>query len=139
METLRRAAIYASRDRAVASRLLAALTDKARGSEQAGRADALAFHDAAYITEALRQVGMLEQMAEFRDGAPAIRQLVAGTDGYALISKSLAARPGDPSLEFAAALIAADSRREAYQRHASNARAGASRDALLAKNIGHIS
>src|SRR6185436_13054328 len=41
METLRRAAIYASRDRAVASQLLAALTDKAHASEKAGRPDAL--------------------------------------------------------------------------------------------------
>ena len=139
METLRRAAIYASRDRAVAARLLAALTDKARASDKEGHPDALAFHDAAYLTEAFREVGMLEQMPEFRDRAPAMRSLVAGADAYSLITKSLAARPGDPSLEFAAALIAADSRRDAYQRHASNARAGASKDALLAKNIGHVS
>jgi hypothetical protein len=139
METLRRAAIYASRDKAIASALLTSLTTRARASEQKGHPDALAFHDAAYLTGALREVGMLEQMAEFRESAPAMRALVAGADAYGLISKSLASKPGDPALEFAAALIAADSRHEAYQRHAANARAGAKTDALLAKNIGHVS
>ena len=139
METLRRAAIYASRDRQVAERLLAKLTERARASEAAGHADALAFLDAAYLTGAFGEIGMLEQMAEFRDRAPMMRALVAGRDAYALVKKSLAASPSSPAIEFAAALIASDSSRAAYLGHAQKARAGAKGDALLARNIGHVS
>ncbi len=139
METLRRAAIYASRDRAVAERLLTTLTSRARASEKAGHADALAFLDAAYVAGAFREIGMLGREAEFRDRAQAMRELAANADAYALIGKSLAARPNDPALELAAALIAADSRRDAYLAHSRKAREGAHRDALVAKNIGRVS
>ena len=56
METLRRAAIYAMRDRNVATQLLATIVKRAHALERDGRPDALAWHDAAYITEAMRQV-----------------------------------------------------------------------------------
>jgi hypothetical protein len=137
METLRRAAIYASQDRQVAARLLAELTDRARTSETAGRADALAFLDAAYFVEALRQISYLG--GEFRERSSAILAVIGDGDGYAMIQKSLAARPNDPAVEFAAALIAADRHRGAYAEHARKARAGASQDALLARNIHHVS
>jgi hypothetical protein len=139
METLRRAAIYASKDRRVAEQLLTVLTSRARASEVAGHVDALAFLDAAYLTGAFRQIGMLEQMAQFRDRAPVMRALVAKMDAYALIARSVAANPNDPALQFAAALIAADSNRGAYLTHAQRARDGAHRDALLVRNIGHVS
>jgi hypothetical protein len=51
METLRRATIYASRDRAVADTLLKALEARA----QANPADANALFDAGFLTEAYRQ------------------------------------------------------------------------------------
>lgn len=135
METLRRAAIYASRDQKIAARLLSRLVDRARNGDRSGHADPLTYMDAAYITEALRQIGMLERMAEFRTSAPIMRELVAGADGYVLAQKSISLRPGDPSLEFAAALIASQSNRAAYQAHAERARAGAKQDALLARNL----
>jgi hypothetical protein len=53
--------------------------------------------------------------------------------------KSLAAGGGNPALDFAAALISSAYDKSAYQQHAAKARAGASRDALLAKNLDHIS
>jgi hypothetical protein len=137
METLRRAAIYASRDPQVASQLFAALTTRARAAEQAGTPDALAYLDAAYYIEALRELSQL-QSPEFRDRAPALRAIVQGADGYSLASKGLALRPGDPTMEFATALIAADAHRDAYNRHAEKARAGANRDTLLARNIEHV-
>lgn len=135
METLRRAAIYASRDQKIASKLLSRLVDRARDGDRQGKGDALAYMDAGYITEALRQVGMLERMAEFRTIASAMRELVGDSDGYALAQKSVSLRPGDPSLEFAAALIASQSHRTAYLAHAERARAGARQDALLARNL----
>ena len=135
METLRRAALYASRDPKVASNLLTTLTGKVHASNRAKSPDALAYFDAAYIIEALRQVGMLGEARGFADRAPAMRDLVKDLDGYALIQKSLLVQPDDPSLEFAAALIASDRHRGAYQQHADRARAGAKKDALLAKNL----
>lgn len=135
METLRRAALYASRDPKVASSLLTTLTGKVHASNRAKSPDALAYLDAAYIIEALRQVGMLGEARGFADRAPAMRDLVKDLDGYALIQKSLLVQPDDPSLEFAAALIASDRHRGAYQQHADRARAGAKKDALLAKNL----
>lgn len=139
METLRRAAIYASGDRRVAEQLMTRLTDRARASEGAGRPDALAFLDAAYVIEAFRQIGYLGKDTEFRERASTVRELVGDADGYALIGKSLALRPNDPGLQFAAALISADRHRDAYPEHARKARVGASQDALLARNIRHVS
>lgn len=138
METLRRAAIYASRDRQVATNLLTTLTDKLHGSNRNKDADALAYLDAAYIIEAFRQIGRYGQADIFRDRAPIVRELINGLDGYALVQKSLLVRPNDPALEFAAALIASDRNRTAYQSHAQRARAGAASDALLARNLKHL-
>ncbi len=65
METLRRAAIYASRDREVASQLLTRLMNRADAGTQAGRPDPLALLDAAYVVEAFRQITYLDRMPEF--------------------------------------------------------------------------
>ncbi len=139
METLRRAAIYASRDPQVAMRLFTALGNRARSAEQGGRPDAMAYLDAAYYTEALRQLSQLGQSPEFRDRvSPALGAIVQDADGYVLAAKALAFKPGDPSIEFAAALISIDRHRDAYAPHAEKARAGATRDALLARNIDQV-
>jgi len=138
METLRRAAIYASRDPQVARTLLDRLTARARASETAQRPDALALLDAAYVTEALRQVTILSQHPEFRERVDAIRPLVKDADGEALMARSLVARPGDASLEFAAALISAEKDRAGSLAHAGKARAGAKQDPLLLRNLDHL-
>jgi hypothetical protein len=135
METLRRAAIYASRDQKVASALLTTLTNRVHAANRTKDPGAFAYLDAAYLIEALRQVGMLGESSAFRDRAPVMRELVKDLDGYALMQKSLLVQPGDPALEFAAALIASDRNRAAYQAHAARARAGAARDPLLARNL----
>ena len=135
METLRRAAIYAGQDASVAAALLARLRDRVRAADQSGRPDALALHDEAYFVEALRQLTMLEPPAGLREPARSLRGLVADADGPALMRRSLNARPNDAALEFAAALIAADKDRAAYERHAAKARAGAAGDPLLARNL----
>ncbi|MBP1636426.1 MAG: hypothetical protein H6Q10_3000 [Acidobacteria bacterium] len=131
METLRRASIYAGRDALVAGRLLDRLTARALGSASQ-EPDALAIFDAAYLVEAFRQLAMVPQ---FEDRRAALERLVTGKDGYAMVKKSLALRPDDASLEFAAALIASGRDRGAYSAHARRARAGAGGDALLARNI----
>lgn len=139
METLRRAAIYASRDRQVASHLLERLTARVQASERAGKPDPLALLDAAYVTEALRQISLLGRAQGFAERAPIARAVVGEADGTALMAKCLVARPGDAALEFAAALMAADKNRSAYDAHARKARAGAASDPLLARNLDHIS
>jgi len=139
METLRRAAIYASRDRAVAAQLLTLLTERTRAFDPTTRKpDALAWLDAAYFTEALRQIGHLGNSAEFRDRAPEMASLVKEMDGRAMIEKAVLLRPDDPGVEFAAALINADKDRGVYLEHARRARAAADRDALVARNIAMV-
>jgi hypothetical protein len=59
-------------------------------------------------------------------------------DAYALIAKSVAARPDDPAIQFAAALISSDDHRGEYSAHAAKARAGANADMLLARNLSHV-
>jgi hypothetical protein len=139
METLRRAAIYASRDPHVAAALLDRLAAKATASKSAGRADARALMDVAYATEALRQIAQIGGVQGYKQHAAAIAALVLGRDGTRDMAASLAASPDDPALAFAAALIASDKDRGAYLAHAQKARAGASRDALVARNLNHIS
>jgi hypothetical protein len=135
METLRRAAVYASQDPQVAARLFTRLTDRILAANQGGKPDGLAYLDAAYYSGALSELSELRDLGNRRVMLGAI---VRGTDAYALALKSIALRPGDPAVEFAAALIASDSRRAEYSRHAEKARAGATRDALLARNIEQV-
>ena len=137
METLRRAALYASMDATVAKQLLSHLNEKVETAEAAGRPDALALLDAAYVTEAFRMMSNLG--GEFTSRAPGLRAAIGNSDGYALIARSIAAKPNDAGLQFAAALIAADKGdRSRYLDHASKARAGAPGDTLLTKNLSHV-
>ena len=115
------------------------LTAKANSSKTAGRPDALALMDAAYVTEALRQITLIGGVTGYKDQVEGIRGVLRGHDGVQYINASLAAKPDDAGLEFAAALIASDKDRAAYLRHAERARAGASQDALVARNLKHIS
>jgi hypothetical protein len=142
METLRRAAIYASGDGQVASQLLAVFDQRAKDAARAGTASetaSMAFFDAGYLAETFRQITHLGQTSEFRDRARTIAGVLGTTDGYALLNRSISLRPQDPSLQFAAALISADKDRATYQQHAARARKGAAQDALLARNLNHIS
>ncbi len=139
METLRRASLYASRDRAIASQLLTRLVARANAADAKGTPDALALLDAAYVAGAFHEISMLGKDSAFRERAVAAREALGTTDGYALIRRSIAARPDDASIEFAAALIASGRDRSAYLRHAEKARRGVTKDALLSRNIDHIS
>jgi hypothetical protein len=122
METLRRAALYATTDVAAARALLTTVLDRAG----AKGADPIALFDAGYLAETNKQLAPI---------APATAALASGIDGYGLVGKLLAARPHDPALEFAAAMITSDGRRGAYADHVRFARSGASADQLLARNI----
>ena len=137
METLRRAALYATRDAAVARQVLDLLNERARRG--AGSADnALALFDAGYYVETMRQIGMLGGESAYRTIAPLFREAVAGLDGFALVKKSSSMRTNEPAIEFAAALIASSVERASYAQHAAKARQGAAADTLLARNIQQI-
>lgn len=139
METLRRAAIYASNDAHVAGVLVKRLLNRAEASEIAGRPDAMAYLDAAYFAGALNEIAMLARWSkDFETKGAVAKAAVGGLDAYGLIMKSVAAKPGDATIQFAAALISADDHRAEYAGHAAQARAGAARDTLLARNLNHV-
>ena len=136
METLRRAAIYAAQDPAVASALVNALSAKARASQPG---DALAALDAAYLVEALHQVSMLGESGEFKGRVAGVMRVIAERAAAPFVTQAVQARPSDPAVAFAAALITMGKDKQAYGAYATRARAGASQDALLARNLKHLS
>ncbi len=91
METLRRARYL--REHGCAGREAAAdQPHRARvdASESGGRPDALALLDAAYVAEAFREI-VEPGGPEFAGRAPGVRAAIGNADGYALISRSIAA------------------------------------------------
>ena len=138
METLRRAALYASTDARVASDLIKRFITRAEASEIAGKPDALAYLDAAYLAGAFNEITMMGRAKEWEQRSANAREVKGRLDAYALITKSVALRPSDPAIQFAAALISADEHRGEYPAHAAKARAGMGSDPLLARNIVHV-
>lgn len=132
METLRRAAVYASRgleglernkgysdeDKALAFGLISRLAARALNAEAEGRAEALAWFDAGYFIESCEQAGFSTGLA-----------------GYDWVKKALVLRKGDPEIEFAAALICSMKGRGSREEHLRKASAGARKGSLLAANI----
>jgi hypothetical protein len=138
METLRRAALYASTDATIASQLIKRFVTRAEASEVAGRPDALAYLDAAYLAGAFNEITMMGRSRDWEARSANAGKVKGSLDAYGLITKSVALRPGDPAIQFAAALISSDGHRSEYPGHAAKARAGVRSDALLAANIVHV-
>lgn len=141
METLRRAAIYASRDGLLLRALSARL--EARIAEATGTsARALALFDAGYFRETLQDLLRLQTYDMPRTGrvdVAALRAHLAGEDGSVRIAQALTLQPRDASLRFAAALVArADQRTTDAGRLAGEARQGVAADSLLARNIAQL-
>ena len=141
METLRRAAIYASADGATLRGIATAL-DARVAAAGAPREKALALFDAGYFAETLQEIQRLQGYDMPGIGKvdlPAIKAVLAGGDGSLRIAQAIHLRGDDAPMRFAAALVsAADQRRADYNAHARLARAGAAGDALLARNIGQV-
>ena len=134
METLRRAVLYASRDRAIAERLVAMLTARVHAAEKAGRSDAVALFDAGYVLEAVSEIDMLghHMGSDLAVRGKALEGMTRPDDGRALLLESAALRGDDAGIAFALALI---ERVESKQPHLLKARAGAKQDRLLAMNL----
>lgn len=146
MEILRRAAIYASADgavaRALAAQFEARVVAEPGGLAQDGQVKALALFDAGYFAETLQEIVRLQGYDMPGIGkvdTAALRAILARGDGSARIARAVALLPDDASLRFASALVSsADQRRADYAADARLARAGAGRDRLLARNIAKI-
>ena len=141
METLRRAAIYASRDGAVLRDLAARLETRLKRADAPG-ARALALFDTGYFLETLQEIDRLQDYDMPGIGEVdrvVLRALLTQPDGHLRIDQALALLPDEPGLRFAAALVAtADGRDTDQARHAREARVGIGRDRLIALNIGLV-
>lgn len=141
METLRRAAIYASRDGAALRDLAARLETRVKSAGDAG-ARARALFDTGYFLETLQEIDRLQDYDMPGIGEVdriVLRALLTQPDGSLRIQQALAMLPDDAGLRFAAAMVAsADGRGADMAMHARHARAAADGDALLALNIGLI-
>ncbi|HUR60032.1 MAG TPA: hypothetical protein VM029_20080 [Opitutaceae bacterium] len=129
METMRRAAIYATAwmrdwdkgaytdaDRALAFGLLARL--KERANEAKGPALALALFDVGFFTETLRQTNIDKTL-----------------DGYPTLVKAAELRGPDAEMEFALALATSWPKRPERDAHITRARTLAKKGSLVATNL----
>lgn len=130
METLRRAALYATNemsawrsnraygeaDRALALGLLEELRERTQTATDQTRP--LALFDLGFYAETLRQT-----------------RLDPALDGYALLAKVAELRPADPEVQFALALASASPKRAEHPTHLAQARAGTKPGTLLAANV----
>jgi hypothetical protein len=136
METLRRAVLYASRDRATAERLVAALTARMHSADAAGNGGALALFDVGYVLEAMSEIETLgHHMRGLESRGEALKGMTRPDEGKALVLESAALRADDAGIAFALALI---SREQDRQPHLVKARAAAKHDRLLAANMARL-
>ncbi len=116
MENLRRAVIYAARDRRVADELLAAVTARVTDTPTP-----ITLFDAGYLIESFKQASHI------------FGQKVTTADGYAMVKRALLDGGGSAEMEFAAALMTSGATSAA---HLQKARASA--PPLLARNITNL-
>jgi hypothetical protein len=134
MENLRRATIYAARDRRVAAELLAAVLGRALGAAADGGRDPLAWFDAGYLIESYRQA----DAAFHRDGRSPVEHAAlaatgpAGPSGYRLVLKAMELGGPSPEMEFAASLMKDGPASEEHRRRAAS---GAKAGSLLERNL----
>ena len=130
METLRRASLYASRNRVVAQQLLSMLMSRA---EQPG-AGALALFDAGYVLEAFDEIEALAAYdKQFTTQARELGAVTRSHDAQAFLVRSQVLRPDDGAIDFALALLMRSS--AARAEHVRKAQAAAQHDGLLASNL----
>jgi hypothetical protein len=135
MENLRRATIYAGRDRRVAAELMSALIARVQSPD--GARNPLAQFDAGYLVESYRQASHIykwDMLTTAERARWALRSEPSGVDGYALVTRAITMSGGNPEMEFAASLM---TQGQAGAEHRRKAMAGAKAGSLLAKNLAH--
>lgn len=133
METLRRAALYATsqlrawdrgsngytaEDRALGLGLLEKLQARTKDTSAAAPQRALALFDAGFFAETLRQTSMNP-----------------GIDGFALLTAAAQLRGADPEMDFALAVASVHPERKEHRDYLARARAAAKDNRLLAANL----
>jgi hypothetical protein len=106
METLRRAAIYAAREARLADELTARLLARTLDAEAAGKSDPIAWFDAGYFVETVRQATVVYRHDMLRPAERAawkLRGESPGLDGYAWVRKAI--RLGGKNMEHAMSLM----------------------------------
>jgi hypothetical protein len=104
METLRRSGIYSAKDGRIASDLTSRLMARALDAEAAGKPNALAWFDAGYFVETLRQAAFMFQYLDPADRASwQLRGDAPQLDGYAWVQKAI--RLGGSGMDHALSLI----------------------------------
>jgi hypothetical protein len=126
METLHRAALYTDRDPNLATRLMARLLGRTLDSEVAGQPEALTWFDAGYLAQCYHQLGL-------RLGLDA--GVSEGVVGYAWVRRAVEIQPGDPELEFGAAMMTALADIPQHEVHVKRIRSLASADSLVVSNL----
>ena len=126
METLRRAALYAENDPALATGLLARLMARALDAEAAGKPDALAWLDAGYLAQCFDQLGVKTGL---ECGS------ADGITGYAWTLRALELSPDDAELEFAAAMMTVMAGPRPHQQHVTRSRKLAEAGSLVLANL----
>lgn len=106
METMRRAAIYAARHQRLSDEITARLLARTVDAEAAGKPDALAWFDAGYFTESIRQITFVYRYNMLSPGERAqwkVRGESLGLDGRPWIDKAI--RLGGKGMEVAISKI----------------------------------
>jgi hypothetical protein len=107
MENLRRATLYAVKDRRIAAELLAAVLAKALSAAAERPRDPLPWFDAGYILETYRQASVIQR----RDIGPSALRYSSpiasepDVNGLRFVEKALALAGPSPEMEFAASLM----------------------------------
>ncbi len=136
METIRRAALYAKDHPLVEKELFLKLRARGFDAESQGKPDALAWFDAGYLAETLKQRDMTFRRLPDGSSEPVLHANVAmNIDGYSWVAKALTLSGNDPAMEFAAAIITSWPRQKSHDEHLRKALAGATEGSLLAKNL----
>ena len=99
METLRRAALYASLDEKVAARLLSS-SPPVQTRPRRARLGVSALFDAGYLTETYKQNRHAARRASVRRSRPHIAGVIGKADGTPMINRAITLRPDDASLAF---------------------------------------
>lgn len=123
METLRRAAVYSSKNTAAGLKLANHLMARALASEVKGQNNSLALFDAGYFVQSMKQMSQVSQMSNaFSD-----------IDGYDWAKRSLPGLQDKLAAEYALGLMQAET--SWPNEHIRRAVTGAQEGSLLAQNL----
>jgi hypothetical protein len=138
MENMRRAAIYADENPAMAAELLRAVVERTKTKPVDARAAALEWFDAGYLVETYRQLALIYQhkmLPPQSRWTSLVPDDLAELDGYTLVQKAAALSPeSQAELEFVSALM---SREPLTATHLRRAASSAAAGSLLAQNLAH--